>query len=141
MTYYPTRKKARVRRDGLGGIIDSLKGVFATDDDKRAAGCTPLEIVAASGTPPYQSCQDRLAARAALTSAGSSSAGGAATTATGAGKSTGSDIASLFGALLSNATKPATPAPVYVQPSGGMSTTALVAIGALGLGILYVATK
>lgn len=55
----------------------------------------------------------------------------------------GSEWTKILGGLIANATKPATSQQpiVYQQPSSGMSTGTLLAIGALGLGILYVATK
>ena len=55
----------------------------------------------------------------------------------------GSDWTKLLGGLLANATKPTTPAPYpYPVPaSSGMSTGTMLMLGALGLGIVYVATK
>lgn len=60
----------------------------------------------------------------------------------GASSGGGSDWTKLLGGLLANATRPTTPQqPIVYQPSSGMSTGTLVALGALGLGLLYVATK
>lgn len=60
-----------------------------------------------------------------------------------AGASSGSEWSKLLGGLLANATRPPTPAPVVYQTptSSGMSTGTLLMLGALGLGIVYVATK
>ena len=58
--------------------------------------------------------------------------------------SSGSSGTSFLASLLSAFTSPSTPQPpVYTAPppSSGMSTTTMLAIGAVGLGVLYVATR
>lgn len=126
MTFVPQRRTRRFPMSGLGDVQNNC-GYDQVLDPNIVAGGFPQCMPRAN----YQPSQlvDPTAYPGVVKSKSSSSSGGG--------------LASVIGALLSNATKP--PAPTYqyptTAPSSGMSTGTLLMIGALGLGAVYLATK
>ncbi len=133
MSYVNPRRTRRKKKSGIAGLLGlgdvSSCGYDQVWDPNITVGgnvgqCMPRANYSAS------QLENPNAFPGVVKSSSSSSSGG-------------SDWTKLLGGLIANATKPATPAP-YPYPvaaSSGISTGTLVAIGALGLGLIYVATK
>lgn len=127
MTYVPQRQTRRHPMSGLGGV-ESCGPDQVWDPNIEFYGtkgqCMPRSNYSASQLENPSAIPGVVKSKSSSTSSG----GG---------------FASVIGALLSNATKPAAPTYQYptAAPSSGLSTGTMLMIGALGLGIVYVATK
>lgn len=132
MSYTNARRKRRTKKAGLMGLL-GLGDVTSCGPDQVWDPNVSFYGTQGQCMPRANYRPDQLEnpnAVPGVVKSTSSSSGG------------GSDLTKLIGGLLANATRPQTPAYPYPVPtSSGMSTGTMLAIGALGLGILYVATK
>lgn len=129
MSYMNSRKKRR-KKSGLAGFL-GLSGVENCGTNQ--VWDPNIEFYGAKGQ-----CMPRANYSASQLENPNAIPGVVKTTGASSG---GSEWTKILGGLIANATKPAQQPIVYQPPSPGMSTGTMLAIGALGLGILYVATK